>query len=84
MAPPDPNDPDEDPAHPGFGYGVAKKKLFRVINREIAPARARYEALMADRAGLEKVLEEGARRARAVARGVLARVRAKTGLPLVE
>lgn len=65
----------------GLGYGHAKQALFEVLVRELGPARARYEALMADTPQLDAVLAEGARRARQVARGVLARVRNRVGLP---
>src|SRR5690606_19275151 len=37
----------------GIGWGEAKERLFQRIDREIAPMRARYEALVADPAQIE-------------------------------
>jgi len=65
----------------GMGYGHAKEALFQVLNREIGPARERYNTLLADVAGLDATLAKGAERARKVASEVLARVRAVVGLP---
>jgi tryptophanyl-tRNA synthetase len=66
----------------GMGYGHAKGALFEVLERELGPARARFEALVSDEATLEKVLAEGAARVRAAASPVLARVRRAVGLPV--
>lgn len=63
-----------------FGYGHAKLELLAVAEAYFGPRRARYEALMADPAGLEAILERGAQRARAIAMPVLARVRSACGL----
>lgn len=63
----------------GLGYGHAKQELFEVIDARIAPARARYEALLADPRELDGVLEAGADRARAVARATLDRARQACG-----
>ncbi len=65
----------------GYGYGHAKQALFEQSETTFAPLRGRFEALMADRDGLEDILRDGARRARAVAEPVLDRVRSATGLP---
>lgn len=68
----------------GIAWGEAKKQLFELINTQVAPARERYEALMADPAHVEAVLRRGAERARAVAAPMLARVRHAVGIrPLV-
>lgn len=63
----------------GLGYGHAKQELFEVMDARLAPARARYEALLADPAALDPVLEDGAARARAVARATIDRVRQAAG-----
>ncbi|MCB9738383.1 MAG: tryptophan--tRNA ligase [Deltaproteobacteria bacterium] len=65
-----------------FGYGHAKLELLAVAERTFGPMRERYEALLADRDGLEAILQRGALQARAVAEPVLERVRAAVGLPL--
>jgi len=49
----------------GIGWGDAKQRLFERIDREIAPLRERYEALMAKPADIEAQLRDGARTARA-------------------
>lgn len=49
----------------GIAWGDAKKQLFERIDREVAPMRARYDALMADPAKIEALLRDGAQRLRA-------------------
>ena len=49
----------------GIAWGEAKKQLFELINTELAEARERYQALMADPARIEEVLQAGAEKARA-------------------
>ena len=64
----------------GMGWGEAKEELFRVANRELTPLRERYEAIMADLEGLDRVLQQGAEKARAIATVTLKRVRAAIGI----
>jgi len=64
----------------GMGWGEAKEELFRVINRELSPIRERYDAIMADIPGLDKILAQGAEKARPIAAATLKRVREATGL----
>ncbi|HSU23683.1 MAG TPA: tryptophan--tRNA ligase, partial [Variovorax sp.] len=40
----------------GIGWGDAKQVVFERVDREIAPLRAHYEALMADPAHIERIL----------------------------
>lgn len=63
-----------------FGYGHAKQALLAKAEAHFGPRRARYEELMAHPDELDALLTQGAERARAVALGVMARVRAATGL----
>ncbi|MDC7240718.1 MAG: tryptophan--tRNA ligase [Spirochaetales bacterium] len=63
----------------GMGWGEAKGELFNVLNETIAPMRARYDELMADTSYIDKVLEEGAERARALASAKIARLRKAMG-----
>ncbi len=65
----------------GYGYGHAKQSLYEALDRRLAPQRERYAALMGHPDTLEDILRTGAGRARAVARGVLDRVRSGVGLP---
>ncbi|MFD0666918.1 tryptophan--tRNA ligase [Ramlibacter sp. MAHUQ-53] len=64
----------------GIAWGDAKQLLFERIDREIAPMRARYQELIAHPAEVERILQEGARKARALATPLLARVRQAVGL----
>jgi tryptophanyl-tRNA synthetase len=48
----------------GISWADAKQLLFERIDREIAPMRARYQALIGDPAQLETILRAGADRAR--------------------
>jgi tryptophanyl-tRNA synthetase len=63
-----------------YGWGHAKQELFDVLEAELAPKRERYLALRADEAGLDRVLAEGAERARVVARQTMDRVRRAIGI----
>ncbi len=64
----------------GFGFGAAKQALLEKIEERFAAPRQRFEQLKADPSYVEDVLQDGARRARAVARGVAARARAACGV----
>ena len=64
----------------GIGWGEAKGALFDVLDAALAPARERYAALMADTAQIDRVLADGARRARVIAAQTLSRVRAAIGI----
>ena len=64
----------------GIGWGEAKGALADVLEATLAGPRERYQALIADRAGLDAVLARGAERARAMAKPVLDRVRQAVGI----
>ncbi|HEU0033875.1 MAG TPA: tryptophan--tRNA ligase [Kofleriaceae bacterium] len=64
----------------GIGYGDAKKILTERLETELAPARARYDALMADTSKIDALLAIGAKRARATAGPILERVRRSIGI----
>ena len=64
----------------GIGWGDAKQQLFEMLDRMLSPMRERYEALMADPAGIEKVLEAGAEKARAVCVPLVKAVREAVGI----
>ena len=64
----------------GIAWGQAKEQLFERLDREIAPMRTVYEALMRDPAQIERTLKTGAEKARAIATPFTARVRQAVGL----
>ncbi|MDC7234440.1 MAG: tryptophan--tRNA ligase [Spirochaetales bacterium] len=63
----------------GMGWGEAKGELFNVLNTTITPMRERYNELMADTSYIDKVLDDGAERARAIASAKIARLRKAMG-----
>ncbi|MCY4746042.1 tryptophan--tRNA ligase [Pelomonas sp. UHG3] len=64
----------------GLGWGEAKQQLVALIESQIGPMRARYEALMANPAELEAILQAGAAKARAIAVPFLKTLREAVGL----
>jgi tryptophanyl-tRNA synthetase len=64
----------------GSQYGPFKAAVAEAVIGYLAPARERYEALRADEAGLERALELGAAKARAIAAETVADVRAVMGV----
>ena len=64
----------------GIGWGDAKHLLYERIETDVAPMRERYEALMADPAAIETILQQGAQKARAIATPKLASLREVLGL----
>ncbi|MDR2397951.1 MAG: tryptophan--tRNA ligase [Spirochaetaceae bacterium] len=64
----------------GMGWGEAKEELFRVVNRELAPLRERFNAIMADRDALDAILAQGAAKARPLAEATLRRLRRTIGI----
>jgi tryptophanyl-tRNA synthetase len=64
----------------GMGWGEAKEELFRVINRELAPMREKYNALLADKGLIDKILAEGAEKARPIAQATVKRFRKAAGI----
>lgn len=64
----------------GIAWGEAKKQLFELINDQVAEARERYEALLADPDHIEEVLQKGAAKARAYSQPLLERLREAVGI----
>jgi tryptophanyl-tRNA synthetase len=64
----------------GVGYGDLKKRLHEAYNERFVPLGERRRQIVADRAYVEGVLEEGAKRARAIARQVMAEAREVAGV----
>jgi tryptophanyl-tRNA synthetase len=63
----------------GSGYGAFKKDLADVVVDALAPVRERAEKMLADEAELDRLLADGADRAREVASSTLALVRDRVG-----
>ncbi|MBQ0013180.1 MAG: tryptophan--tRNA ligase [Proteobacteria bacterium] len=59
----------------GIGYGDAKKILFEKINSVLSGPRDKYNYLMSHTDEIDKILDDGAARARAIAEKTLARVK---------
>jgi tryptophanyl-tRNA synthetase len=64
----------------GISWADAKQLLLERIDREVAPMRANYQALINDPAKIEKILLDGAAKARALATPFTARLRHAVGL----
>lgn len=64
----------------GIAWGDAKQVLFERIDREIAPMRETYLALMADPGKIETILLAGAAKARHIATPFMGRLRQAVGL----
>lgn len=69
-----------DYAKGGVGYGEVKKRLHEAYSETFGPLREKRRAIAADESLVEGVLVEGARRARAVAREVMADARDACGI----
>ena len=63
----------------GRGYGDFKTAVGEVTADGLAPVRAEFDRLIADKAYLESVMKTGAERASAVARRTMSKVRRKIG-----
>jgi tryptophanyl-tRNA synthetase len=64
----------------GMGWGEAKSRLVQCIERELAPMRERYDALMSAPGKIEEILQTGAAKARAVAGPLMEELRDAVGL----
>ncbi|MBP8926033.1 MAG: tryptophan--tRNA ligase [Pseudomonadales bacterium] len=64
----------------GIGWGEAKRRLFELLNTRLAAPREHYNELMASSTRIEKLLLEGAERARACSRPKLVAVRKAIGI----
>jgi tryptophanyl-tRNA synthetase len=62
------------------GYGDLKKRVAEVVIEALSPIRRRYLELIADPGELDRLLEEGARRARAEAESKLQEIKRRMGI----
>jgi len=72
--------PELEAAYAGRGYGDLKGDVADAVIELLAPVRDRYAELIADPAGLDAVLRDGAARAGAVAEATMSAVRERVGL----
>jgi tryptophanyl-tRNA synthetase len=67
-------------AEGGTGYGDMKKRLFGYFMETFGVARARYEEMLADPSEIDRILAQGARRARETAVPLVEKVRETVGI----
>jgi tryptophanyl-tRNA synthetase len=66
----------------GMGWGEAKQQLYELLEERLAPLRERYNNFMADLPLLEKLLQEGAEKTRALAAHKISGLRRAIGVGL--
>ncbi len=64
----------------GMGWGQAKQELFEAMDAYLAPMREKYERFMEDPSRIERILKEGAEKARPIADATVRRVRKAIGM----
>ncbi len=64
----------------GLAYGQMKQELYELLETVLREPREKYDALMADPAALDRILAEGAEKARALAQPLLDNVRKAIGM----
>ncbi|SFR81925.1 tryptophanyl-tRNA synthetase [Marinobacter daqiaonensis] len=64
----------------GIAWGEAKKQVFEFLNEELAPMRETYNGLMDDPVHLDRILQQGAEKARDHATPLMSVVRSKVGI----
>lgn len=64
----------------GLGWGDAKKELYDVANSFLAPMREKYNYYMQNPQIVEQILQDGAKKARYIARKQLNKIRKKIGV----
>jgi tryptophanyl-tRNA synthetase len=64
----------------GISWADAKQMLFERIDSEIAPMREKYDALIANPTQIERTLQQGADKARALAAPLMAELKSAVGL----
>ncbi|MCD4829312.1 MAG: tryptophan--tRNA ligase [Candidatus Cloacimonetes bacterium] len=64
----------------GMGWGDAKQTLFEKMNDVLTPYRERYDAFMADKPAIDRILADGAEQVRPQAASLLAKLRKAVGI----
>ncbi len=63
----------------GFGYGEIKQELYELLEEEFGEKREKFNDYMANRPELDRILEQGAAKARAIARPMMRSIRDAVG-----
>ncbi|RJQ86154.1 MAG: tryptophan--tRNA ligase [Desulfobacteraceae bacterium] len=66
--------------HGGLAYSDIKQELAHILAENFKPQRAAYEALLEDRAAVDRVLAQGAEQARSLARPLMSKLRRTIGI----
>lgn len=64
----------------GLGYGEVKQRLYEQLEESLREPREKYDMYIKDRALVDRILAEGAEKARTIARSVLEEVRQAIGM----
>ncbi len=64
----------------GIAWGEAKKRLFELVNKELAEARERYNTLLESPGKIEQILLAGAEKARGISRPFISELREAVGI----
>ncbi|MBN1949183.1 MAG: tryptophan--tRNA ligase [Candidatus Cloacimonetes bacterium] len=64
----------------GMGWGEAKQALYEVAERIIAPLRDKYQQILSDKAEIDKILDDGSRRAQEIVSAKLRFLRHHIGI----
>ena len=64
----------------GISWGEAKEILFNLINKELEPIRTRYNDLVNDQDLINDLLNDGAKKARLIAKDKLSEIREVIGI----
>ncbi|MCD6446967.1 MAG: tryptophan--tRNA ligase [Candidatus Marinimicrobia bacterium] len=64
----------------GMGWGYAKQELFEIIDTHFASLKEKYDLLMEDTSHIDRILKEGAEKARVIAAATVQRLRDTIGI----
>ena len=70
----------EDAYSNGIAWSEAKEILFNKINKELSPIRIKYEKLKSDNDFINDLLNEGAKKARSIAKNKISQIREVIGI----
>ena len=70
----------EDAYSNGIAWSEAKEILFNKINKELSPIRTKYEKLKSDNDFINDLLNEGAKKARSIAKNKISQIREVIGI----
>lgn len=64
----------------GIGWGYVKEDLFQLLDEHLRGPRAKYKELIQDTPALERMLQQGAEKARPKAQALLSKIRSAIGI----